>query len=176
MYPSAARALKKYLGGKKTSTLIILSAVTCLVTGTLVGFGAGAAALLGIVCLAVLLQTAFETERSVLSGVFSALMLAAGFIIAANGSLNGVMEWFSGLNPSKYEFDMSYALFTELKRSAVWAVLAILYISPLRIYLRAKLREAMSASETAYGGARILDLVLCVLLLALSCVAMVSAV
>ena len=131
---------------------------------------------MGIVCLAVLLQTAFETERSVLSGVFSALMLAAGFIIAANGSLNGVMEWFSGLNPSKYEFDMSYALFTELKRSAVWAVLAILYISPLRIYLRAKLREAMSASETAYGGARILDLVLCVLLLALSCVAMVSAV
>ena len=176
VYPSAARALKKYLGGKKTSTLIILSAVTCLVTGAFVGFGAGAAALLGIVCLAVLLQTAFETERSVLSGVFSALMLAAGFIIAANGSLNGVMEWFSGLNPSKYEFDMSYALFTELKRSAVWAVLAILYISPLRIYLRAKLREAMSASETAYGGARILDLVLCVLLLALSCVAMVSAV
>ncbi len=173
--PTYSNFAGAYTSKARPLTLVILSAVFCLLAGMAIGLGAGLGALVCVIAMVVCIQALFETGKSFMSAVFTGLVLLVGFIAAACGSVSGISAWIGGLNASKYDFGMSYALFAELKRSVVWAVLGLIYVSPLRVIIRGRLREAMSGSETAYGAVRILGVFLTMAALVVSTVAMVSA-
>ena len=122
------------------------------------------------------MQMMFETRRTAAAGVFSALMWLAAVIAATGGSVFWIADWFAAFVPGKYEFDIGFELYSELGRSLVWGLLAVVYVSPLRMAAGRRLREAMGESETAYGAVRLAGVVISVAALALSAVAMVSAV
>lgn len=176
LYPSLAESLEKLLNGAGSVGLAVSAAVSCIISGLALGFNAAAVAFAGIVLTAVLMQKLFEAEKSVLSGVFTCLSLAAGFIILAAGSPEGLVSWFGALNVNKYPFDIGFYLYEELGRSAVWALIAVLYISPLRPFWGRTKRGLMAENEKLYGAMRVLSVAAASALLIVSAVAMVSAV
>lgn len=149
------------------------SAVLCVIAGAALGLGAPAAAFASIILIACLLQILFETKKSLFSGVFTYSALFLAFLALTGGSLYGIGSWFAAFDTTRYEYDMSYALFVELKRSWVWAVIGLLYILPIRPAAVTLIRKRMSSGEAAYGTLRIIKVVLEVLLLAASAVAVI---
>lgn len=174
-YLSLAAVLNSLISQTKPYGLLAGLAVSCLVIGAGLGFGAGAAALAGIIMAAMLMQALFESKKSIASGVFTAIAFALGFVVLANGSLTALGDWFAAFSPGRYEFDISYALYVRLKDGWAWLVIAAAYASPLRRIAERWIREKMSASGAAYGLARALGAVLSGCLILISAAAMVSA-
>ena len=86
----------------------------------------------------------------------------------ANGSLTALSRWFGGFNLRKYDFDISFVLYTRL-------VIAVIYVSSLRRIAERWARERMSENEAVYGTVRTLGAVLSGVLVILSAAAMISA-
>ena len=84
-------------------------------------------------------------------------------------------RWFGGFNLRKYDFDISFVLYTRLKESWVWLVIAVIYVSSLRRIAERWARERMSENEAVYGTVRTLGAVLSGVLVILSAAAMISA-
>lgn len=175
-YPPLWDSLRGIFDDAGAAALPIAGAVFCLLTGAGIGFGAAGLAFAGVIGAALVMQMMFETRRTAAAGVFSALMWLAAVIAATGGSVFGIADWFAAFAPGKYEFDIGFELYNELGRSLVWGLLAVAYVSPLRMAAGRRLREAMGESETAYGAVRLAGVVISVAALALSAVAMVSAV
>lgn len=119
----------------------IAAASACLVSGLALGFGAGTAAFLGLALAAVMFQTLFESKKTVLSGVFTAVMLAVGFIFMANQSLSGLVGWFGAFSPGKYQFDIGYEFYEEIKE-APFGFWRLLYTSHCFVPPSERLKEA----------------------------------
>lgn len=174
-YLSLAAVSNSVISGKKPYTLCAWLGILCIAVGFSLGFGAGAVAFAGIIAAAMLMQSLFESKKSVVSGIFTATAFVLGFIVLANGSLRALGDWFSAFSPGRYDFDMSYALYTVLKRSWVWLIIAAAYASPLRRIAETWVRERMSSNEAVYAAARTLGAVLSGVLVILSAAAMISA-
>lgn len=174
-YLSLAAVLNSVISGKKPYVLCAWLGILCIAVGFSLGFGAGAMAFAGIIAAAMLMQSLFESKKSVASGIFTALAFALGFVVLANGSLTALGRWFGGFNLRKYDFDISFVLYTRLKESWVWLVIAVIYASPLRRIAERWARERMSENEAVYGTVRTLGAVLSGVLVILSAAAMISA-
>ncbi len=174
-YLSLAAVLNSVISGKKPHVLCAWLGILCIAVGFSLGFGAGAMAFAGIIAAAMLMQLLFESKKSVASGIFTALAFALGFVVLANGSLTALGRWFGGFNLRKYDFDISFVLYTRLKESWVWLVIAVIYASPLRRIAERWARERMSESEAVYGTVRTLGALLSGVLVILSAAAMISA-
>lgn len=174
-YLSLAAVLNSVISGKKPYVLCAWLGILCIAVGFSLGFGAGAMAFAGIIAAAMLMQSLFESKKSILSGVLTALAFALGFVVLANGSLTALGSWFGAFSSGKYDFDISYVMYTRLKESWIWLILAAAYASPLRRIAERWVREKMSSSEAAYGAVRTLSAVLCGILVILSAAAIISA-
>lgn len=174
-YLSLAAVLNSLFPQTKPYGLLAGLAVSCLVIGAGLGFGAGAVALAGIIIATMLMQALFESKKSIASGIFTAFAFALGFIVLANGSLTALGSWFAAFSPGRYDFDISYALYVRLNEVWVWLILAAAYASPLRRIAERWVREKMSASSAVYGAARALGAVLSGCLILISAAAIVSA-
>ena len=174
-YLSLAAVLHSVISGKKPYVLCAWLGILCVAVGFGLGFGAGAVAFAGIIAAAMLMQALFESKKSIASGIFTAIAFALGFVVLANGSLTALGSWFRAFSPGRYDFDMSYVLYTCLYQSWIWLLLAVVYASPLRRIAERWVRERMSSSEAAYGIIRTLSAVLSGVLVILSAAAMISA-
>lgn len=155
---------------------LILSAVgLCIVAGFSLGFGAGGVALISIAAVAILLQKFFDTKKSIPAGIFTAIISVFAIILCANRSLAGFGTWITSFGNS-YGYLINYDLWDELSRSLVYAVIAVIYISPLRPLAGILKRKIMTENEAHYGTIRVISTVLVTLLLMISTVAMVTAV
>ena len=174
-YLSLAAVLNSVISGKKPYVLCAWLGILCVAVGFGLGFGAGAVAFAGIIAAAMLMQALFESKKSIASGIFTAIAFVLGFVVLANGSLTALESWFRAFSPGRYDFDMSYVLYTCLHQSWIWLLLAVVYASPLRRIAERWVRERMSSSEAAYGIIRTLSAVLSGVLVILSAAAMISA-
>ncbi len=174
-YLSLSAVLNSVISGKKPYVLCAWLGILCVAVGFSLGFGAGAMAFAGIIAAAMLMQSLFESKKSILSGVFTALAFALGFVVLANGSLTALGSWFGAFSSGKYDFDISYVMYTRLKESWIWLILAAAYASPLRRIAERWVREKMSSNEAAYGAVRTLSAVLSGILVILSAAAIISA-
>ncbi len=174
-YLSLAAVLNSLFAQAGPYRLLAGLAACCAVTGLGLGFGAGAVAFVGIISAAMLMQALFESKKSVPSGIFTALAFAAGFIVLAAGSLPALGSWFGAFLPGSYDFDISYALYTELCRVWPWLIAAAVYASPLRRIAGRRVREKMSESASAYGTVRALEAVFSGCLVIVSAAAIISA-
>ena len=155
---------------------LILSAIgACFVVGFSLGFGAGGVALVSIAAVAILLQKFFDTKKSVPAGIFTLAISILAVILCANRSLAGFGTWITSFGES-YGYLISYDLWDELSRSLIYAVIAVIYISPLRPLAGMLKRKIMTENESSYGTIRVISTVLVTLLLVISTVAMVTAV
>lgn len=149
-------------------------AVLCIAAGILAGFGAGVISFLLIVVTVMLIQGLFRSPKGIGSGILTFAALALGVFITANLSTEGIINWFNAFTPGRYDFDMSYALYSSLKHCAVWAVLGIIYASPIKNIAERHIREKMSQSEGVYGTARVLGAVKTTVFIIISLAAIVS--
>lgn len=153
--------------------LMVLLIADCIFIGAALGFGAGAAAGLGVVILALMLQTVFESQKSIASGIFTFGAVAIAAMFAANASFEGLLNWFSAFVPGRYEFDMSRALFEQLKIGWIWLIPTVIYASPLKLNAQRVIREKMNEIKNAYGTFRVLGAVWTVAVLLISAVSMI---
>ncbi len=174
-YLSLAAVLNSAFRQARPYGLLIGLLLSCAAIGAGLGFGAGAVAFAGVIIAAMLMQTLFESKKSIASGIFTAFAFVIGFIALANGSLAALGDWFGAFFPGRYDFDISYALYVRLKEVWVWLLLAAVYASPIRRIVESRVREKMSASEAAYGTARILGAIATGVLVVLSAAAIISA-
>lgn len=149
-------------------------AVLCIAAGILLGFGAGVLSFILIVMMVMLAQRLFGSAKGTGSGILTYSALAVGVFMTANLSLQGIINWFGAFSPGKYDFDMSYLLYSTLKKCLPWAMLGIIYASPLKIAVQRRIRQRMAASEGLYGAVRALSAVKTTVFLLLSLVATVS--
>lgn len=175
LYPSLGGFITCSLAKIPMPLTALAAASACLVSGLALGFGAGTAAFLGLALAAVMFQTLFESKKTVLSGVFTAVMLAVGFIFMANQSLSGLVGWFGAFSPGKYQFDIGYEFYEEIKRSAVWVLASVVYVSPLCTAVGTAKRSFMAEGEHVYGAMRAVNVVFSTVVLVVSAVAMVCA-
>lgn len=174
-YLSLAAVLSSVISGKKPCVLCAWLGILCAAVGISLGFGAGAVAFAGIIAAAMLMQALFESEKSILSGIFTTIAFVLGFVVLANGSLKVLGSWFNAFSPGRYDFDISYVLYTRLRKGWIWLPIAAAYASPLRRIAERWLREKMRSGESAYGIARTLGAVLSGALVILSAAAIISA-
>lgn len=171
-YESGASFIQKsFTKGKGAWQLVLVS----VIVGVSFGFGAGWCAFIGILLLAMMIESLSDT-KTFADGIITFIVLVAGFVILACGSPEGLGRLVSSLNKNAYDFDMSYALYSELMRSVFWLVLGLISITPIYKWGYTFIREKMSSSERAYGALRISGAVVSAVLLILSTVAMVSAI
>lgn len=152
----------------------VLIAVLCISSGILLGFGAGVLSFLLIIIMTILIQEMFRSQKNIGSAVFTFTALALGIFFTANLSPEGILGWFSAFTPGKYDFDMSYILYSQLKQCLVWAILGIIYASPFKNTVQRHIREKMSESEGLYGTVRIFSAAKTTLFILLSLIAIVS--
>ncbi len=171
-YKSGVEKLTDGLGALK---IFLLAVGLCFVVGFSLGFGAGGVALVSIAAVAILLQKFFDTKKSVPAGIFTAIISVFAIILCANRSLAGFGTWITSFGES-YGYLISYDLWDELSRSLIYAVIAVIYISPLRPLAGVLKRKIMTENEAHYGTVRVVSTVLVTLLLVISTVAMVTAV
>lgn len=171
-YYGGKYVIKKNFSGKKSAWQLVL---TSIVVGACFGVGAGAPAFLALLVLAMMIESLSET-KTFADGVLTALVLAVGYFILGVSSPKGFGAFVLALNKSAYDFDISYALYSELMRSLFWIALAIISITPAYKWIYTFIREKMASNERAYSTVRGLGAAVTVLLLILSTVAMVSAI
>lgn len=171
-YESGANFIKKsFTKGKGAWQLVLVS----LIVGVCFGFGAGWCAFLGLLLLAMMIESLSDT-KTFADGIITFIVLAVGAILLASNSPDGLAKLVSSLNKNAYEFDMSYALYSELMRSVFWLALGAISITPVYKWAYTFIKEKMAASDRVYGALRISGAVVTTLLLILSTVAMVSAI
>ncbi|MBQ8623341.1 MAG: hypothetical protein IJ424_03055 [Oscillospiraceae bacterium] len=163
---------KNFAGGKNAAWGLVLASV---IVGLCFGAGSGACAFLGILLLMMMLESLSET-KTFADGIIAVIVLLAGYFVLATASAEGVGNFISSLNKNAYEFDISYALYSEIMRSVFWLALGAISITPVYKWIYTFIREKMASSEKAYAAFRCMGAVVTVLLLVLSTVAMVSAI
>ncbi len=173
--PTYKTAAEKLTDGLGTLIIFLLAVGLCFVAGFSLGFGADGVALVSIAAVAILLQKFFDTKKSVPAGIFTFAISILAVILCANRSLAGFGTWITSFGES-YGYLISYDLWDELSRSLIYAVIAVIYISPLRPLAGVLKRKIMTENEAHYGTVRVISTVLVTLLLVISTVAMVTAV
>ena len=151
-------------------TLISL-AVLSLVTGVFIGFGARAGAFLGILLILMTLEEVSPKRNKITDLLFSAVLLTVAFLVLIGGSFTGISSVLGAINPSAYEYDVTYILNLELTRRLPWLILGVIVISPLYRLAASVLRKKMAEDERAYTALRIVDTAVCAALLVLGTIA-----
>ena len=86
-------------------------------------------------------------------------------------SPEGLVKFFSALNYYKYDYDITYALNAEFRRSLPWLAAGIVSLSPLPSAVAGFIRRAMRESDGAYAASRIAETLFCVFLLIIGALA-----
>lgn len=171
-YESGAILVQKSFTKGKSAWQLVLTSV---IVGVSFGFGAGWCAFIGLLLLAMMLEALSDT-KTFSDGIVTFIVVVAGYILLACSSPDGIARLVSSLNKNAYEFDMSYALYSELMRSAFWLALGVISITPVYKWVYTFIREKMSASDRSYGVMRVMGAVITLVMLILSAIAMVSVV
>lgn len=174
LWLSLSAELSRLFRRLPASAAAALIVVFCIAAGILLGFGAGVLSCILIIVMTMLIQGLFKSEKNIGSAVFTFTALAVGVVFVANVSLDGIINWFGAFAPGKYDFDLSYTLYSRLKDCWFWAVLGIIYSSPLKLAIQRRIRERMSANEGIYGAVRIFGAIETTLFIILSLIAVVS--
>lgn len=171
-YYGGKYVIRKNFSGKKGAWQLVLIS---LIVGVCFGAGAGACAFLALLALAMMIESLSGT-KTFADGVLTAVILILGYFILGVSSPQGFGEFVLSLNKEVYDFDISYALYSELMRSAFWLALALISITPIYKWIYTFIREKMASNERAYSTLRAVSIGVTVMLLVLSTVAMVSAI
>lgn len=172
-YEGGAVIIRKYLTkGKNAAWGLVLASI---IVGVCFGAGSGVCAFLGLLLLMMLLENLSGT-KTFADGVIAFIVLIIGYLLLTTGSVEGVGAFIASLDKNAYEFDISYALYSEVMRSLFWLVLGIISITPAYKWCYMLIREKMASGDKAYAAFRCLGAVAATLLLILSTVAMVSAI
>ena len=141
--------------------------ISSVAVGAFIAFGAFAAAFVGILLLASVLEFMSERRSRAADSVFTAVLMLLAFAVPIFGTAGGAGEFFSAFS-ADYGYDITFALYDEIMRSLPWLIIGVLAVSPLRRALGADVRRGMRESEKFYGAARIAETVICALLIVLA--------
>lgn len=168
IWESLPKAIRSCFCERSGTGLIVSLVAVSLLSGVFLSFGAGAGAFLGIVTLAIILEYMAPRRNRAADIIFSAILLAAAFLALTCGSVGGIADFFSALNPSAYEYDITFALNAELWRSMPWLIVGAIVVSPLYRIASAAIRSKMSESASFYGAARVVETAVCAVLLVIA--------
>lgn len=146
---------------------VSLAVISSVAVGAFIAFGAFAAAFVGILLLASVLEFMSERRSRAADSVFTAVLMLLAFAVPIFGTAGGAGEFFSAFS-ADYGYDITFALYDEIMRSLPWLIIGVLAVSPLRRALGADVRRRMRESEKFYGAARIAETVICALLIVLA--------
>lgn len=151
-------------------TVLSLAALS-LMTGVFIGFGAKTGAFLGIILLILTLEDMAPRRSMVADTVFSVVVLTIAFLILMGGTFSGVSAVLGSINPSAYEYDITYILNSELTRRLPWLIIGVIVVSPIYRLAAEFIRRKMSEDERVYTALRIIDTAVCAVLLVLATIA-----
>lgn len=154
---------------------VSLAAIS-LLSGVFLSFGCGAGAFFGMIILAIVLENMSEKKSRAADIAFSAVMMILAFLALSGGSVGGIAEIFGAFNIRKYDYDITYALYTELLRGLPWVVIGAAAVSPLGRFIAAKIRPMTAENEKTYGTFRIVGTALSAILLLIATVASAASV
>lgn len=151
-------------------TVISLAALS-LMTGVFIGFGAKVGAFLGVLMILMTLEGFSPKHNKIADLIFSAVLLTVAFLVLIGGSFAGIFTVLGAINPSAYEYDITYILNLELLRRLPWLIIGAVAVSPLYRLAENALRRKMAENERAYTALRVADTVICAALLVLGTIA-----
>ncbi len=172
-YEGGAVVIRKYLSFGKNAAWGLILASLCV--GVCFGAGLGVCSFISLLLLMMMLENLGGT-KTFADGIIAFIVLILGYFVLAANSPEGVGAFIASLDKTAYDFDISYSLYSEIKRSALWLVLGVVSITPVYKWCYMQIREKMASSDRVYGVMRCVGAVATVLLLAISTVAMVSAI
>ncbi len=172
-YEGGAVVIRKYLSFGKNAAWGLILASLCV--GVCFGAGLGVCSFISLLLLMMMLENLGGT-KTFADGIIAFIVLILGYFVLTANSPEGVGAFIASLDKTAYDFDISYSLYSEIKRSALWLVLGFVSITPVYKWCYMQIREKMASSDRVYGVMRCVGAVATVLLLAISTVAMVSAI
>ena len=172
-YEGGAVVIKKYLSGGKNAAWGLILASLCV--GVCFGAGLGVCTFISLLLLMMMLETVSGT-KTFADGIIAFIVLVLGYFVLTVNSPEGAGAFITSLDKTAYDFDISYSLYTEIKRSALWLVLGFISITPVYKWCYMQIREKMASDDKVYGAMRCVGAVVTTLLLIVSTVAMVSAI
>ena len=171
MWESLPVFVRKCFCERSTVGLVLSLGAVSLLSGVFLGFGAGAGAFLGIIVLAIILESISSRKGHAADLILTVIMSAIAFLALSCGSTGRIAQFFAAFNFSAYEYDITYALNKELMRSLPWLIVGVIVVSPVYRMVSAVIRSRMSENERFYGVMRIVETVVCALLLVIATVA-----
>lgn len=170
-YESGAMLIKESVLKKSAAWQLVAASVA---VGLCFGLGLGGCAFAAILLLVIMIES-LSSEKTLADRLIAFLALVIGWLVLVCGSPSGVLGFFSSLDRSLYDFDISYSLYTELERSAVWLLLGALSLTPIYKVAYAKIREKSASSDRAYSLVRTSSAVVSLVLAVLCVISIVSS-
>ena len=165
-----AMARKNFAERSLAGTLISLAALS-LMTGIFIGFGAKAGAFLVVLIILMTLEETSPKRNKAADLIFSAVLMTVAFLVLVGGSFNGISAVLGAIDPSAYDYDITYILNFELIRRLPWLIIGAVAVSPLYRLAENALRRKMAENERAYTALRVADTAVCAVLLVLGTIA-----